>query len=88
MCGDWVARTGHASWSTEKAVVTGIQAANVVADDCHLKSNVSIIQAASDTLQLTGLRQLARTFRGAIPFGLEVKPQAPWIVARQFCRGR
>jgi len=88
ICGDWVDRTGHASWSTEKAVVTGIQAANALADDCRLKSNVSIIPAASDTQQLSALRQLARTIRGAIPFGLEIKPQAPWIVARQFFRGR
>ena len=29
-CGDWVDRTGHASWSTEKAVVTGRQARNPV----------------------------------------------------------
>ena len=35
-CGDWVDRTGHASWSTEKAVVTGRQAAAAVAADLKL----------------------------------------------------
>ena len=36
-CGDWVDRTGHASWSTEKAVVTGRQAAAAVAADLKLR---------------------------------------------------
>ena len=36
-CGDWVDRTGHASWSTEKAVVTGRQAAAAVAADFKLR---------------------------------------------------
>jgi hypothetical protein len=88
ICGDWVDRTGHASWSTEKAVVTGIQAANALADGYDLKSNVSVIPAASDTPQLAGLRQLARTVRGAIPFGLDIKPQAPWILAKRLFLGR
>ena len=88
ICGDWVDRTGHASWSTEKAVVTGIQAANALVDDYHLKSNVKVIPAASDTPQLAGLRQLARTIRGAIPFGLDIKPQAPWILAKRLFPGR
>ena len=88
ICGDWVDRTGHASWSTEKAVVTGIQAANALAGGYDLKSNVSVIPAASDTPQLAGLRQLARTVRGAIPFGLDIKPQAPWILAKRLFLGR
>ena len=29
-CGDWIDRTGHASWSTDKAVVTARQAATAV----------------------------------------------------------
>lgn len=37
LCGDWVDRTGHASWSTEKAVVTARQAASALALDLQLE---------------------------------------------------
>lgn len=87
ICGDWIDRTGHASWSTEKSVVTGIQAANSLVDDCGMRSDVTVIPAASDTAQLSALRQFARTIRGAIPSGLDdtVKPQAPWtLLTRRF----
>lgn len=86
ICGDWIDRTGHASWSTEKAVVTGIQAATKLANDFDMESKITVIPAASDTAQLSTLRQFARAVRGAIPFGLDdtIKPQAPWTVARRF----
>ena len=45
-CGDWVDRTGHASWSTEKAVVTGRQAAAAVAADFKLRGVDSAVLPA------------------------------------------
>jgi len=86
ICGDWIDRTGHASWSTEKAVVTGIQAAAKLANDFDMESKLTVIPAASDTAQLSTLRQFARAVRGAIPSGLDdtIKPQAPWTLARRF----
>ncbi|KAL3905241.1 MAG: hypothetical protein SGILL_009755, partial [Bacillariaceae sp.] len=86
ICGDWIDRTGHASWSTEKSVVTGIQAATALVEEFGLEAPSSkVIPAASDTPQLQALRQLSRTIRGILPPGLEdaVKPQAPWVLARQ-----
>ena len=86
ICGDWIDRTGHASWSTEKAVVTGIQAAAKLTNDFGMESELTVIPAASDTAQLSTLRQFARAVRGAIPSGLDdtIKPQAPWTLARRF----
>jgi hypothetical protein len=77
---------GHASWSTEKSVVTGIQAATELANDFDLKSDIKVIPAASDTAQLSALRQFARTVRGVIPseIGDTIKPPAPWTLARRF----
>lgn len=85
ICGDWIDRTGHASWSTEKSVVTGIQAAASLAEDFDTKVDIQVIPAASDTAQLSALRQFARTIRGAIPPVFDdIKPQAPWTLARRF----
>lgn len=86
ICGDWIDRTGHASWSTEKSVVTGIQAASELANDFDMKSEIKVIPAASDSVQLSALRRFARTVRSAIPPGLEntTKPQAPWTLAKRF----
>ena len=80
-CGDWVDRTGHASWSTEKAVVTGRQAAKAVARDFYpLGGNntavVEVIPAASDTPTLSVLRRLARSVRSVAP--ANALPTAPW----------
>ena len=86
ICGDWIDRTGHASWSTEKSVVTGIQAATALTQEFKTAApTTKVIPAAPDTPQLQALRQLARTIRGVVPPGFEdlVKPQAPWVVARQ-----
>ena len=87
ICGDFIDRKGHASWSTEKSVVTGIQAATKLANDFDMSSPpIKVIPAASDTAQLSALRQLSRTVRGAIPTGLEdtTKPQAPWTLFRRY----
>jgi uncharacterized protein with NAD-binding domain and iron-sulfur cluster len=77
MCGDWIDRTGHASWSTEKAVVTGRQAASAIATDFGLECDASVIPAAPDTVQLSSLRKVARLVRGILP--TRVLPRAPWV---------
>ena len=52
MCGDWVDRTGHASWSTEKSVVTARQAASALSHDFGLRdSHCRVIPAAKETAQ-------------------------------------
>jgi uncharacterized protein with NAD-binding domain and iron-sulfur cluster len=84
ICGDWIDRKGHASWSTEKSVVTGIQAATALANDVGVPCPIKVIPSASDTPQLTALRQLARSVRRVAPPGLDVKPQAPWVAGRGF----
>jgi uncharacterized protein with NAD-binding domain and iron-sulfur cluster len=84
ICGDWIDRSGHASWSTEKSVVTGIQAATELATEYGLLCQTKVIPAAPDTPQLAALRQFARAVRGVIPPGLDnLKPQAPWVVPNQ-----
>lgn len=89
MAGDWIDRTGHASWSTEKAVVTGRQAADAFARDFGLKADIEIIPAAQDTPQLGALRQAARAARRMLsPLGEDMIPLAPWVLARQLTRGR
>ena len=89
ICGDWIDRKGHASWSTEKSVVTGIQAATALSNDFGASGPpIKVIPAASDTAQLEALRKFARAVRGIIPSGLDdamnLKPQAPWTLARRF----
>lgn len=84
ICGDWIDRSGHASWSTEKAVVTGIQAADALATQYGLECRTKVIPAPSDTPQLQALRQFARNARNAIPPSfVDFKPQAPWVLANQ-----
>ena len=82
ICGDWVDRTGHASWSTEKSVVTARQAANVLSKDFSLKdSQCNVIPAAKDTPQLALLRVGARALRNIIP--PKNLPPSPWVFAKQ-----
>ena len=79
ICGDWVDRTGHASWSSEKAVVTGRQAAAQCAQDMQLPAQSSlpaVIPAPVDTPALAALRQTARTWRQVNP--LATFPRPPW----------
>ncbi|CAJ1957390.1 unnamed protein product [Cylindrotheca closterium] len=78
MCGDWIDRTGHGSWSTEKAVVTGRQAAASLAKDIGLDCDAEVIPVASETPQLGALRRIARAF---IPPG--TIPPAPWALWNQ-----
>ena len=63
--GDWIDRAGHASWSTEKAVVTGRQAAGAIGRDLGLTAvDSAVIPAAEDTAQLQALRGVAKAVRG------------------------
>ena len=87
-CGDWVDRAGHASWSTEKAVVTGRQAADAVARELNLDGvDSAVIPAAEDTPQLSALRALAKTARSLLaPLaggGSELPPPAPWAALQR-----
>ena len=78
-CGDWVDRTGHASWSTEKAVVTGRQAAAAVGRSLGLRAvDAQVIPAAEDTPQLAVLRKISAALRAAAPTGTALPPPAPW----------
>ena len=81
-CGDWVDRTGHASWSTEKAVVTGRQAAKALGQDFGLSGsgNIDVIPAAEDSKQLGTLRQIASIARRVLP-GSGI-PRSPSVVRR------
>jgi uncharacterized protein with NAD-binding domain and iron-sulfur cluster len=85
MCGDWIDRAGHASWSTEKAVVTGRQAAHELAKDFGLQSNIEVLPAAPDSPQLSALRQAAKAMRGVLSplLGHDMLPVSLWVVARQ-----
>lgn len=87
ICGDWVDRCGHASWSTEKSVVTARQAASVLSRDLGLmKSKCNVIPAAKDTPQLSALRQSARLLRSVAP--PKTIPPSPWILAKQLLSGK
>jgi len=86
ICGDWVDRTGHASWSTEKSVVTARQAACALSQDFGLKnSNSRVIPASKDTPQLSVLRQSARLLRSILP--PENLPISPWVFAKELFEG-
>jgi uncharacterized protein with NAD-binding domain and iron-sulfur cluster len=86
MCGDWVDRTGHASWSTEKSVVTARQAASAVSHDFGLRgSRCRVIAAAKDTAQLSTLRQSTRMLRRFVP--PKTLPPSPWVFVRQILSG-
>jgi len=81
MAGDWIDRSGHASWSTEKAVVTGRQSAQAVLEDFGLLSQsrqVSVIPAAPDTPALEALRRGAQILRSLVPPPGDGVPQSPW----------
>lgn len=86
ICGDWIDRKGHASWSTEKSVVTARQAAAAAAEDLGLECDCEIIPAAPDIEQLSALRSVARLFRKSTPF--DIIPPAPWVLAKQLSRGK
>ena len=86
ICGDWVDRTGHASWSTEKSVVTARQAASVLSRDLGLKdSDCNVIPAAKDTPQLAALRQSTKLLRNVLP--PKTLPPSPWVLAKQILSG-
>jgi len=86
VCGDWIDRTGHASWSTEKSVVTAKQAAAALSKDLGLmRSKCDVIPAAKDTAQLAALRQSARLLRSIAP--PVTAPPSPWVFVKQFLSG-
>ena len=84
ICGDWIDRSGHASWSTEKSVVTARQAIGALSSDFDLACETSIIPAAKDTPQLSLLRQVARSIRRWTP--ADFIPPAPWVELQRFSR--
>ncbi|GMI08228.1 hypothetical protein TrLO_g386 [Triparma laevis f. longispina] len=82
--GDYVDRSRHASWSTEKAVVTGRQAVNALAIDLGLDSagvRADVIPAPEDTPQLTILRLVARAARN-LPLAPKLPIPPPWSLPR------
>jgi len=82
ICGDWIDRTGHASWSTEKAVVTGRQAVQALAQDFNMSDvDAEIIPVPADSPPLIALRQVAKTVRNAVP--ADAIPAAPWMLYQQ-----
>ena len=86
MAGDWVDRTGHASWSTEKSVVTARQAARALSKDFQLEQSAcNVIPAAVDTPQLKTMRYLANTLRTVIP--PKTLPPSPWVLAKKLLSG-
>jgi uncharacterized protein with NAD-binding domain and iron-sulfur cluster len=89
MCGDWIDRSGHASWSTEKAVVTGRHAVGALAQDFGLahQLHTDVIPVPPDSTQLAALRQVAKTLRSSplLPTGLV--PVAPWRLFQQLRGG-
>jgi len=80
-CGDYVDRVGHASWSTEKAVVTGRQAALAFSADFGESCDAKIIPAAADSPQLATLRKLASRLRTVLPNA--VLPASPLTLFRK-----
>lgn len=87
MCGDWIDRTGHASWSTEKAVVTGRQAVGALSKDFGLKLKTDIIPVPPDSQQLAALRQVAKTLRNSPLMPVGLVPAAPWKLLEQLRGG-
>ena len=76
-------RTGHASWSTEKSVVTGRQAAAAVAADFKLSGvDAAVLPAEADTAPLATLRTLAGGARAAALGADALPPPAPWAALR------
>lgn len=84
ICGDWIDRSGHASWSTEKSVVTARQAVGALSSDFQLACETAIIPAAKDTPQLSLLRQVARSIRRWTP--ADMIPPAPWVEFQRLSR--
>mmetsp|Transcript_5816 Transcript_5816/g.16387 ORF Transcript_5816/g.16387 Transcript_5816/m.16387 type:complete len:647 (-) Transcript_5816:23-1963(-) len=87
MAGDWIDRRGHASWSTEKSVVTGRQAAASIAKDLGLDCKAGTIPAAPDTTELSVLRSVASKLRAAVPPPGSGIPPSPWAYAREVLDG-
>lgn len=86
IAGDWVDRTGHASWSTEKSVVTARQAALALSKDFRLQqSSCKVIPANKDTPQLSAFRMSVKMLRAIAP--PKTLPPSPWVLAKQIISG-
>lgn len=86
MAGDWIDRTGHSSWSTEKSVVTARQAAMALSKDFGLhQSACKVIPAAKDTPQLSALRKSTKLLRAVAP--PKTLPPSPWVLMNQLLSG-
>ncbi|CAN0037676.1 unnamed protein product, partial [Discosporangium mesarthrocarpum] len=66
MCGDWVNRGGHRSWSQEKALIEGRTAAAKVCRLLGVREGYypSILPVEADEPHLAAGRSLARSLRG------------------------
>lgn len=83
-CGDWIDRKGHASWSTEKSVVTGRQAALALSIDFSLKNSAcDVIETIPDTAALTALRKSTKVLRNIIPPPDNTAPPSPWVLGKE-----
>lgn len=83
-CGDWIDRNGHASWSTEKSVVTGRQAALALSTDFSLENSAcDVIGTSPDTTALTALRKSTKILRSFIPPPNNTAPPSPWVLGRE-----
>ena len=76
MCGDWVERcnddeneNGHSSWSTEKAVVTGRQAAKTLCQKWDLECYDDIIPVKKQVYVMKQIRSIAKRFSNLIMEG-------------------
>ena len=84
ICGDWIDRTGHASWSTEKAVVTAKKAAKDVLAYNKLNTNsICILDVTEESDELKSLRNVAQILRETIPSPINDGgiPPSPWSLA-------
>jgi len=80
VCGDWVDRTGHASWSTEKAVVTGRQAAAAVALDFWGIADpaLPVIPTQPDAPALAALRRVRQATLAPWEWATRIVPPPPF----------
>jgi uncharacterized protein with NAD-binding domain and iron-sulfur cluster len=86
IAGDWVDRAGHASWSTEKSVVTARQAALALSKDLRLqRSSCKVIPANKDTPQLRAFRMSVKMLRAIAP--PKTLPPSPWVLAKEIISG-
>ena len=83
VCGDWVDRAGHASWSTEKSVVTARQAAGAIARDFGLRGVDDRVAPVREDPAVVAARRAAKAARSALRAPASaLPPRAPWASRR------